>query len=90
MPADMTPAPYLQHLPGFSSANELGLFFEGALGVVLTGLNGAPVPAGLAQRAVVVLNIPLAILASVTALGLGVPHFSGRLRGVFQNISVLL
>jgi len=34
----MTPAPYLQHLPGFSSANELGLFFEGALGVVLTGL----------------------------------------------------
>src|SRR4051812_9604262 len=45
-----------------------GLFFEGALGVVLTGLMVLLFLRDWRSSLVVVLNIPLAILASVTAL----------------------
>src|SRR3977135_4514323 len=45
-----------------------GLFFEGALGVVLTGLVILLFLRDWRSSLVVVLNIPLAILASVTAL----------------------
>jgi multidrug efflux pump subunit AcrB len=47
-----------------------GLFFEGALGVVLTGLMILLFLRDWRSALVVVLNIPLAILASVTALWL--------------------
>jgi multidrug efflux pump subunit AcrB len=45
-----------------------GLFFEGALGVVLTGLMVLVFLRDWRTALVVVLNIPLALLASVTAL----------------------
>src|SRR6516162_7113614 len=45
-----------------------GLFFEGALGVVLTGLMVLLFLRDWRSALVVVLNIPLALLASVTAL----------------------
>jgi len=45
-----------------------GLFFEGALGVVLTGLMVLLFLRDWRSSLVVVLNIPLALLASVTAL----------------------
>jgi multidrug efflux pump subunit AcrB len=45
-----------------------GLFFEGALGVVLTGLMVLLFLRDWRSSLVVILNIPLAILASVTAL----------------------
>src|SRR4030095_9535548 len=45
-----------------------GLFFEGALGVVLSGLRVLLCLRDWRSSLVVVLNIPLAILASVTAL----------------------
>src|SRR5260221_4247882 len=45
-----------------------GLFFEGALGSVLTGLMVLLFLRELSRSLVLVLNIPLAILASVTAL----------------------
>jgi len=45
-----------------------GLFFEGALGVVLTGLMILLFLRNWRSALVVVLNIPLAILAAVTAL----------------------
>jgi multidrug efflux pump subunit AcrB len=49
-----------------------GLFFEGALGVVLTGLMVLLFLRDWRSSLVVVLNIPLALLASVTALWVSV------------------
>jgi multidrug efflux pump subunit AcrB len=67
LPDDIQVSYQFDQSPYVTSAIQ-GLFFEGALGVVLTGLMVLLFLRDWRSSLVVVLNIPLAILASVTAL----------------------
>jgi multidrug efflux pump subunit AcrB len=67
LPDDITVSYQFDQSPYVTRAID-GLFFEGALGVVLTGLMILLFLRDWRSALIVVLNIPLAILASVTAL----------------------